>query len=242
MTPNIVGALRVKNEGRWVRRAIASILPICSRVFVLDDHSEDDTIDQAVSAGPKVHIVGSSFSGIDEVRDKNYLLDVVDSEGGAEWVIMIDGDEEMLGVRCLRLRQQIEIVSYWVDSISLPILFLWDSETQVRVDGVYGDFNRESVFRNTGERFAPTGGFANFHCGNVPAKLRKRRAYCPNAPLLHYGYMDRVDRVRKYAWYNQNDPDNRVEDCYRHMVIGDLPEFPSDIKTKHAGPLVLRNL
>jgi hypothetical protein len=56
---------------------------------------------------------------------------------------------------------------------------------------------------------------------------------------LHLGYMDRDDRVRKYAWYNEHDPHNQVEGCYRHMVIGDLPEFPASYKAKWGGPLEL---
>ena len=41
---NVIGCMRVKNEARWIRRALESILPICERVAVVfDDHSSDET-------------------------------------------------------------------------------------------------------------------------------------------------------------------------------------------------------
>jgi hypothetical protein len=61
-----------------------------------------------------------------------------------------------------------------------------------------------------------------------------------NARLLHYGYLHREDRIRKYEWYTQQDPDNQAEDFYRHTVIGDL--FPAEIRFRHGGPLKLREL
>jgi hypothetical protein len=64
----------------------------------------------------------------------------------------------------------------------------------------------------------------------------------PGAPLWHLGYNDLEDRVRKYAWYNQMDPNNQPEDCYRHMVQGDITEIPADAVLRHAGPLRLQML
>jgi hypothetical protein len=58
--------------------------------------------------------------------------------------------------------------------------------------------------------------------------------------LLHYGYLHKEDRVRKFHWYNKIDPNNAFEDQYRHMVIGDV--FPADSSFKWAGPLELRSL
>jgi hypothetical protein len=60
--------------------------------------------------------------------------------------------------------------------------------------------------------------------------------------LLHYGYMFKEDRIRKYNYYNRIDPNNEFEDRYRHTVQGDIPEVPADAVLKHAGPLELRKL
>ena len=79
------------------------------------------------------------------------------------------------------------------------------------------------------------------HCSNAPG-LGKARFAPLQVCLLHYGPLHREDRIRKYRWITSIDPHNEVEDFYRHMVQGDLPEFPADAKFVHGGPLVLQTL
>lgn len=227
--------MRVKNEARWIERAISSLLPLCDRVLVMDDHSADDTLFRCLSL-PKVNAFESPFYGLDEVRDKNYLLERAE-QFRPDWIIAIDGDELLApGSETALLRA----MQGPLPCLSFRIHYLWDREDQVRVDGVYGDFHRESAFRPNGSRFPGNGSGAHFHCGNVPAQLRQKRSVLNDVALLHLGYLHRADRERKYAWYNRQDPDNAREDCYRHMVIGDL--FPAESHFQHGGPLCLAPL
>ena len=90
---------------------------------------------------------------------------------------------------------------------------------------VQGDFARPSLFRlmNRNFRFqkTPWGNGANFHCSSIPQELlHHAHGVCP-APLLHLGYMDAEDRMRKFLWYSKIDPNNEVEDRYRHIIQGD---------------------
>lgn len=230
----ILGMMRVKNEARWIERVIASILPLCDRVFVMDDHSEDGTL-QILLNMPKVVPYGSPFTGLNESRDKNWLLDKV-LEHKPEWIVSIDGDEILSPSAVEPLRAAMNGPHH---CLSLRVLYLWDREDQIRVDGVYGDFHRESVFRPNGSRF-PEGSGVNFHCGNVPSGARQNRAVLNNVPLLHLGYLHKEDRVRKFAWYNSTDPGNEREDHYRHIVVGDM--FPADSQFQHGGPLRLQSI
>lgn len=235
----VVGMLRVKNEARWIKRCLESISPICTGgIAVFDDHSTDGTPDIAMAVDG-VAVIHSPFEGTNEARDKNYMLTALNPR--ADWVIAIDGDEELRSFSDLRKLQSAMRESK-AKALSLPIWYLWDREDQRRVDGVYGNFHRESVFRpRPGAKFHQLGEGPNFHCGNVPPALREHREIV-DAPLLHYGYLDRSDRLRKYSWYNAKDPDNHAEDRYRHMVQGDLAEMPAETILKHAGPLTLRPL
>ena len=232
----VAGMMRCKNEARWIRRSIESILPLCNAgVAVFDDHSTDGTAEIAASI-TGVALMRSPFTGLNEARDKNFLLAAM---APCDWIIAIDGDEELHSYHMVNLAAAMQTSK--ADSLSLPIWYLWDRPDQMRVDGVYGNFHRESVFRpRRGARFHE-GPAPNFHCGNVPPVLRERREIV-NAPLLHYGYMERDDRLRKYSWYNAKDPDNHSEDCYRHMVQGDIVEVPADAVLKHGGPLKLRRI
>lgn len=233
----IIGAMRVKNEKRWIERAISSILPLCDLVIVMDDHSDDDTLFRCQSM-PKVNAFESPFFGLNEARDKNHLLDIAERLK-PDWIIFPDGDE-MLAADSLQPLEKAMRSDSAMACLSLRIRYLWDREDQVRMDGVYGDFHRESVFRPDGSRFNGNGSGANFHCGNVPAAIRQKRAVLNDVNLLHFGYLHRADRERKYHWYTANDPGNQREDGYRHMVIGDL--FPAESLFVHGGPLKLEPL
>jgi len=230
----ILGLLRIRNESRWISRCIHSILPLCDKVLVMDDHSDDDTLN--ICAGiPNVEVHASPFEGLNEARDKNWLLDKAMKQG-AEWIVAIDGDEMLAPGYANALRNEMKAP---YSCLSLRVLYLWNDENTVRMDGVYSDFHRESVFRPNGSRFEAHGNGAHFHCGNVPSAIRQRRRVL-DIPLLHFGYMHKEDRVRKYAWYNKHDGGNAREDYYRHMVVGDL--FPSASRFMHGGPLRLERV
>lgn len=230
----IVGMLRIKNEARWIDEVLKSIKPVCRSIYVLDDHSSDATPSICRENGAVV--IESPFTGLDESRDKDYLLDLIAKANPAgTWVLCIDGDEvlEKTGPSKIRaLLKTPEAMGY-----EFQIRYLWNSRNLVRTDGVYGRFSRPSLFRLLrGMTFRRTGNGGNFHCSNVPSQIigKTQRA---NIDLLHLGYMNLEDRLAKYRWYNEKDPGNKVEDCYRHMVIGDL--FPIDARFMYGGPLRL---
>lgn len=231
----MIGLLRVKNEARWIERALLSLQPLCDRMLVMDDHSTDETPELARQCGAEV--LPSPFEGLDEARDKDWLLQ---HAGNSGWAMMIDGDEELYAPDVEMVRAA--CADPGAAAYSLRVLYLWNSPTHVRVDGVYGRFRRPSLFRlGAGLSFRRTGAgaTANFHCSNVPEQLVARVRPC-GARLLHYGYMLSEDRMRKYEWYTARDGANRAEDGYRHVVIGDV--FPAESRFMHAGPLELARL
>ena len=236
----IVGMMRIKNEARWIRRVLESALRVCARVYVLDDHSTDATFDicQQLRVGDRVRLFRSCFDGLDESRDKNWMLEVIRLGTNAEWVLAIDGDELLMDHAELVATTQ----SGKSDCYALRVLYLWDRKDQVRTDGVYGRFWRPSLFRlGAGGSFQSTNYGGNFHCGNVPRELMSN-AQRSDVRLLHFGYMDARDRRRKFDWYNEKDPNNTIEDQYQHMIQGDQGGPPADTKLKHAGPLELASL
>ena len=229
--------MRVKNEARWIQAVIESALKVCERVYVLDDHSTDGTFDICQQFQDRVLVYSSAFHGIDEARDKNWMLEVIQLGTKAEWVLAIDGDELLM--------DHAELVattgSGRSDCYALRVLYLWDRKDQVRTDGVYGRFWRPSLFRLGAKgSFQTTGNGGNFHCGNVPADLA-RNSQRSEVRLLHFGYMDPVDRRRKFDWYNQHDPNNVTEDGYVHMIQGDQGGPAAHVRLRHAGPLALES-
>lgn len=233
----IVGAMRIKNEARWIGEVLTALRPLCSDIFVMDDHSTDETAEICRQHGALVF--PSPFSDLNEGRDKNWLLEQI-GPTRPDWVVMVDGDEILEPGAADKLLPLMR--SGLFETIRMRIVYLWDTRDQIRTDGIYGTFRRSSAFRwNDAARFRH-----GFHCSNVPTQGWRQRMAESEVRLLHLGYLHREDRVRKFAWYNQHDPNNRVEDCYRHMVQGDVPEVPATWRRgrelRHAGPLTLEPL
>jgi glycosyltransferase involved in cell wall biosynthesis len=238
----IVGMMRIKNEARWIERVLRSMLPMCERIFILDDHSTDDTV-AICESFPEVTLFRSEFEGLEETRDKNFLIEKVEQEvPEGSWIICIDGDEEIAPGGQDRIREIIDNPATYQTSFRFHVKYLWDREDQWRTDGIYAEFHRPSMFRLTrGQRYQSAAG-GGFHCGNVPDSGGPGGSPRTAVKLLHYGYLYREDRLRKFEWYNAADkqPVPELEDSYRHMVIGDM--FPPETKTRWGGPLELRSL
>lgn len=244
----IVAALRVKNEGRWIGEVLDA-LQWAKVVYLMDDHSTDDTKDIAKKRG--VVVLDSPFDSFDEARDKEWLVEQVAKENAnGAWVLMQDGDEVLETSGEGRIKEAIQRNPQAL-AFTIGIKFLWNSRTQYRIDGVYGRFRRPSLFILTKDwSFRRSGVNGNLHPSCVPAFNRRAIRPC-SASLLHYGYMLKEDRIRKWKFYNGMDPVNTTEGydprhpergSYPHIVQGDILEVPSGARLLHAGPLELRRL
>jgi glycosyltransferase involved in cell wall biosynthesis len=229
----IAGMMRIKNEARWIETVLRAAVQACDQVFILDDNSTDDTV-EICRRQPKVTVYSSPFTGLDEARDKNWLLTRIRAAMAPGWILAIDGDEEVRDPEAI-LKSVASGVS---ECYALQVLYLWNRRDQMRIDGVYGRFWRPSLFRlrpTDSFRTTPNGG--NFHCGNVPKEFAASRR-C-EAQLLHFGYMEAQDRRRKFDWYNQHDPNNELEQRYLHVIQGDPGGPAPQVMLRHAGPLTL---
>jgi hypothetical protein len=195
-----------------------------------------DTSTFLFPGGKEIHWLSSPFLNspeycTDEVRDKNYLWSYVVRSIPFDWVLALDGDE-MLSRSLLRYLRSSPGIPPGVYCI--PFIYLWDSETTQRVDALYGDapdgikklrFPRllglegVSTSEKNSLQFLPTGRGGNFHCGSLP-----RKAGLPVAgptlpfPIVHFGYLNRIQREDKLKFYQGKDPNNAAEGEYWHIV------------------------
>lgn len=218
--PRFLGAMRIKNESAFIHEVLAQALQLCSHVFILDDHSTDNTVAICQSFGNAVTVFHSPFQGLDETRDKNYLLEKI-VQRNPEFVLWIDGDEVLENGGAEQIQAAVE-ASPSAAAWYLRIAYLWDRPDQVRVDGLFGNFRRPSLFRFRGQparrlKFRATGRGGNFHCGNVPDGLMGQHRELP-VRLKHYGCMTQEQRLAKHAFYTSKDPGNQLEDNYRHLL------------------------
>lgn len=224
----IHGMLRVKNEERFLQRCLDSIIQVCDGgIYLMDDHSTDTTPYIASGFGCKVFDSPFHADELNEARDKTWLLericeDVPEPSFGAQsphWVFGIDGDEELVVEDQAKFRPSElgNVVDHW----SVQILYLWDSPNAVRWDGMYAKCYRPSIFRllDRGMKFNNHSG--NLHPSSVPTSHIScdPRVHEPEPiRLLHYGYLDKRDREKKFDWYMARD--GVQEDFYRRECFG----------------------
>lgn len=235
-----VGMLRIKNEASNIAEVIESILPLCNKIYILDDHSTDATVEICNRYLPHVQVFPSPFTGLNESRDKNYLYDEIIRRCRPEYILCIDGDE-VLEDRGPEMIWETVVRKPDVNSFVLKISFLWNDRGTERVDRIYSDFWRPSLFKPFHEvpgsedsrklltefRFmaTPFGRVVgddkpNLHCSSVPQRFIHGRQMC-KVRLKHYGYVERETRVKKLDFYTSCDWKNAAEDCYRHITQGD---------------------
>ncbi|MFZ1221502.1 MAG: glycosyltransferase, partial [Chthoniobacterales bacterium] len=217
--PAMLAVMRVKNEAGHIGESLESVLPLCERAIVFDDHSDDETVAICESFGQCVEVLPSPFRGVDEARDKNYVLERVIA-ALPDWVLWIDGDEVLEQEGPARIREATARAGD-TSVYSLRVAYCWDGSDQIRVDGIWGRMRRPSLFRLRGQfvrnlRFTMARA-PNLHCGNVPRNLRGQKRDL-DVRLKHYGYVTPELRLRKYQWYTRIDPHNPKEDNYRHLM------------------------
>lgn len=188
-----------------------------------------------------LHYIRSPFANcvrpkhrIDETRDKFVLWKYLTSSIEFEICICLDGDEVLSRAAIRHFDTAIEMLNK-SDILEVPVLYLWDSEDRIRVDGCYGRLDdsypiarhpriftikrlsEEQLFMTN---FKTSMHGASFHCGSVPQEGWNRiptRAVFPH-PIVHFGYIDRALRERKYEFYHSLDGANEREGNYAHII------------------------
>ncbi|PNS08512.1 glycosyltransferase family 2 protein [Solilutibacter silvestris] len=83
--PPVTGVVIAKNEGDRIGRCVASLVPLCREVIVMDSQSDDDTVAAAAAAGARV--VQQPWLGF--AAQKNAVIALATTP----WVLLLDSDE-----------------------------------------------------------------------------------------------------------------------------------------------------
>jgi len=158
---------------------------------------------------------------VNEIRDKNALWSYCKVKVPFTYVLCLDGDEMLSNLAVERFPTYLKRLDDGTDAIAFPFVFLWDSETQRRSDGIYNSTWHIRLFTiqrlSPGELFGSTFASRNpggFHCGWVPFQPKKIEA-C-REEIVHFGYIDAGLREEKLRFYTRIDPTG--EAGYTHVV------------------------
>ena len=222
MKNKIVAVYRIKNEERWIKRSIESILDVCSEVIILDDGSTDKTIEICSKFKEVVDIHQQKDLPFDETRDRNLLLKLA-LKRKPDLILPMDGDEMMMPFSKEILFEEIDIL--YPDSPVFEFQFLspWDKFNQIRYDGVYCNTRSKRLFRidknQKDLRMYETSYPGNAHCSSVPNNiLGFNTPVRSNVKFLHFSKFDSTLREEKYEFVNTLDPNNTATQNYIHII------------------------
>ena len=217
----LVCMMRVRNEEAWIGRSLAQTSKVADAIVILDDGSTDRTPEICQSFPKVVRYERQDIEETDEVRDKNKLLRWT-LELEPDWILALDGDEVLEDLAVSTVRQAMALCPEEVSSLSFEFLFLWDGETQYRMDGKYADTFHPRLFRVSKKNranllFLPSVHGGNFHCGSLPKNLKGEELRL-DIKVKHYGYFDREQRMAKYAYYQRIDSEHARQGYYEHLI------------------------
>jgi len=170
----------------------------------------------------------------DEYRDRWELIQWAKEEG-ASWVVSIDSDEVFEPkVTKESFTRLMNMPNPQIFSFGFPFRTLWDREDQFLVDST----TRGAHFRMykvlPGQKLMPGSG-KGLHCGNIPY-MPVGSGCITNLKVLHYGYVDPEERLRKYNFYQEidkeKDPTLVGGVDYRHLITRNITLAPLKLDTK----------
>ena len=203
--PNIIVTYRIKNEEKWIKKSLESILDICSEVVILDDGSTDDTLSICKKFSKVVDINHQEGLPFDETRDRNKLLKMA-LKRKPDIILSMDGDEILMPFSKEILFEELDVLYPESSVFEFQFLTLWDKPNQVRFDGMYSNNWQKRLFRvgKTARllRMNETQYGGNAHCSSVPENAKGfNNPIRSDVKVFHYGSFDKNLRKGKYNFY-----------------------------------------
>lgn len=179
-------------------------------VVILDDNSVFD-LSIVFKNNEKVNVVKSKFSDLNEVRDRQILLELAQSYN-PDWIMNLDHDEYPdESVTPSDLQRLMNPVDPQTKMYALPMAHFWRGTTHCRADGVWGNLFYAWLWKNEKAwgGIEPRG--SNLHCRRAPHLLpNDATRFSTVFTIKHLGYADYEKQVLpKYDYYNEVD---RTED------------------------------
>lgn len=202
----LIALIPAYNESERIMDCLHSMEKYCDGIILLDDGSIDDTyrIAQSKKLLLKVKKVRVEFN---DKQNRNILLDLA-SFFKAEWFIFIDADERF-DDRFVDLKEVMKNPD--IDTVGVWIVNVWNSMETYRIDmkdvhpfSQNGLWFRWRMFRNKGRMQLNIN--RKLHFSTIPYK-KEGRNFISKSLLIHIGYIDKIKRLNKYDFYQQEDKD-----------------------------------
>lgn len=208
--PAITLMMLVRNEaGRYLERVLRHAAQYIDRAVILDDASEDNTVEICRSALNGIPLVMHSNPNPlfhNEIILRKQLWAMA-TKTKPDWILALDADEifEDAAINALRELATRPDVDYY----AFRLYDMW-TETHYREDSYWCAHNWYRPFM---VRYLP--GFNYLwqetpqHCGRLPYNITELKGATSELRVKHLGWMKPADRLSKYHRYKRLDPHAR---------------------------------
>ncbi|MEW6226966.1 MAG: glycosyltransferase family 2 protein [Bacillota bacterium] len=203
-------SMLVRNEaGRYLRKVLEHAAQYIDNAVILDDASEDNTVDvckEALRNVPLTIVSNPRPSFNNEVGLRKQQWELVTATN-PDWILTLDADE-MLEDRAKSVVRNL-INQPFYDHYSFRLYDFW-SPTHYREDPYW---QAHKTYRILLVRYQP--GFAYtwqetpLHCGRLPNNMPLLPGALTDLRVKHFGWATQSDREVKYRRYKALDPAGR---------------------------------
>ena len=243
--PVIATVMRVKDEEKYIRYALESLLPLGGPIVLLDDGSTDRTPDIVGDFG-NVRYHWQGDLEMDEGRDRTQLLRWA-LELEPDWIFTLDGDEVLTNAAPERMLRAVSkcpddvnvfdmigaVMATRVDSPrpqryggAKPLGYWWRPRL-VRADAIPSGYKYHSEHNG------------NLHCRAVPwpDEIENFKKQKLNAWIKYYGYETPQAVEKKRAFYSEHDPANfpRIKQMWRDRNKSGRVRFTDGVNCSSIG-------
>ncbi len=219
---SITLAMLVRNEaGRYLERVLRHASRYIDRAVILDDASEDNTVEvcrEVLKNVPLTLVSNRKPSFDNEVVLRKQLWELAVGTD-PDWILILDADEifEEKAPDILRsLARQPDVYHY-----SFRLYDMWD-ENHYRED-LY--WNAHKYYRPFMVRYVR--GFdyvwkeTPLHCGRFPVNINSFKGKVVELRIKHLGWIKPEDRLKKYYRYKKLDPEATYGIAEQYLSILD---------------------
>lgn len=216
----MIGGMLVRNEAsRWLTQVCEVMNLLCDKVIIIDDCSDDNTIDVCQSYGFEVHQSIKPLWISNELIQRKRLFNMCKSnrKNKDDWVLILDADEIITG-DLEKLKRLFKFVPHMYNHFGFRLHDMW-SDTHYRSDDMWNAHNHSWPMAIRGHIINAWPDNANLHCGRFPRQ--EGHIYPSSFRIKHMGWSTDEDRRIKYERYMKADPYGQYGILEQYMSILD---------------------
>lgn len=207
----IISGTVVRNE-KYMKMCLENLRKICDKIVIVDDVSDDGTFNYLVEEARKddrILLARLKEKSKYEIERRSVLWSFISSIADErDWIVIQDADEILSEPE--KYRELILSRPSNINLIHTRLYCMW-SKSHYRIDGYWNpDISLKSrtfIFKKV--KYNPYNWNGTIECSEVPDYIFKLKGELSESKLLHLGYILESDRINKYKFHKEADPEGK---------------------------------